>query len=104
MNMLLTVIEGCGIAVASFILAVLLCCASWNLFKLVRHPELGMPLVLMFVAFACETFLRSNQILSMAMLFSIPGAVVSWFAGLEWRHDHPWPSATSGRNREGAKL
>lgn len=104
MNMLLTVIEGCGIAAASFILAAFLCFASWNLFKLVHHPELGIPLVLMVVAFACETFLRSNQILSMAMLLSIPGAVVSWFAGLEWRHDHPWPGARSGRNRGGAKL
>jgi hypothetical protein len=81
--------EAFGIIVGSLLAATCLSWSCWNLFKLVRHPELGVPLILVVVLWVFGGSIVASEFLRMTLLFSIMAAVLLWFVGIEWRRSHP---------------
>lgn len=77
--------EAIGLAVGSLVVSVLFCWLCWNLFKLVRHPEWGVPFgLVVLLGVWSEGFIRS-PFLRQALVYAVMAAVVLWSFGREWR-------------------
>jgi hypothetical protein len=85
MIMLRIIIESIGLIVGSIAAAVALCWVFWTLFKLVRHPEWGPPLVLFILVLAFGGSLRNSEFLRMALMFAVITAALFWVEGRAWR-------------------
>jgi 4-amino-4-deoxy-L-arabinose transferase-like glycosyltransferase len=88
MPMILTVGESIGLIIGSLAAAVLLCFVVWRLFKLMRHPEWGPPLLLVLVALAVAGKLPHSEFLDMVIVFAALAAIPLWFEGRAWRKRH----------------
>jgi hypothetical protein len=83
--------EAVGLVVGSLAAATLFCWLCWNAFKVVRHPELGVPLCLAVVLAVCRNGLAGSPLLRLAWSYAALAAVVLWPLGLAWRHRHTAP-------------
>jgi hypothetical protein len=83
--------EAVGLVVGSLVAATLFCWLCWNAFKVVRHPELGVPLCLAVVLAVSGNGFAGSPLLRLAWSYAALAAVVLWPLGLAWRHRHIAP-------------
>lgn len=65
--------------------AALFCWLCWSAFKLVRHPELGVPLCLLALLVAWGGLFAHSQFLRLVVVYTSLAAIAMWPAGLAWR-------------------
>jgi len=75
--------------VGGLLTAIALCLVTWNLLKLVRHPEFGPLLGLVALGVLLSLGARVSQVLVMAAAFLFVPATLLWPEGARWRHRHP---------------
>jgi hypothetical protein len=83
--------EAVGRVFGSLIAAALFCWLCWNAFKVVRHPELGVPLCLAVVLAIWSNGLAGSPLLRLAWSYAALAAVVLWPLGLAWRRRNRVP-------------
>ncbi|WP_340317360.1 hypothetical protein [Rhizorhabdus argentea] len=88
MNLIAIIFESVGLVVGSLFVAALFGWLCWSGFKLVGHPELGIPVILLVLLPFAAAVLRVSEFCRMVMIFMVPAAVLAWFAGIEWRKSH----------------
>ena len=76
-----------GLTLASALAGTLLCAALWLIFRLVRRPEWGPPLILLPVALAMAGALPDSEFLHRTLIFAAAAIGPFWIAGLIWRAD-----------------
>jgi len=67
--------------------AIVVCAVSWNLLKLVRHPEYGPLLAGLTVVFLLLIGVRT-ALLGLSAVFILIAAPLLWPDGAEWRNRH----------------
>lgn len=88
MNLIAIIFESVGLVVGSLFVAALFSWFCWSSFKLVGHPELGTPVILLVLLPFAATVFRAGDFCRMVIILMVPAAVVAWFAGIEWRKSH----------------
>lgn len=74
-----------GLTLASALAGILLCAALWLVFRLVRHPEWGPPLIIVPVALAVAGALPDSEFLHRTLIFAAAAVGPFYIAGLIWR-------------------
>jgi hypothetical protein len=74
-----------GLTLASALAGILLCAALWLIFRLVRHPEWGPPLIVVPVALAMAGALPDSEFLHRTLIFAAAAVGPFYIAGLIWR-------------------
>lgn len=85
MFVLKTIAESIGLIIGSITAGILCSWLLWSVFKLVRHPELGPPLMLIPAALAVAGRLPASPFLVMTLIFSTLAVVPFCFEGIAWR-------------------
>lgn len=85
MRTILFIAEAVGSCLGSLTAGILSCWLLWAVFKLVRHPEWGPPLVAAPVVLALAGQLPKSEFLDMTLVFAAVAAIPFWSAGREWR-------------------
>jgi hypothetical protein len=80
--------EAVGLVLGSLAAAALFCWLCWNAFKLVHHPELGVPLCLALALWAGSGGFAGSPFLRLAGVYAALVAVALWPLGLGWRRRH----------------
>lgn len=88
MALLQILLDGFWMVGGSLVAAVALSWASWTAFKWAHHPELGVPVLMLFYLLACLTIARNSDFLKMTMFYTGLAAIALWPAGRAWRKDH----------------
>jgi hypothetical protein len=73
----------------AMLVALLGCVVSWNLLKLVRHPEYGPWLAGAAVVLLILIGVRTILPLRLTAFFILIAAPLLWLGGDEWRKRHP---------------
>lgn len=100
MRTILFIAEPIGLCLGSLTAGILSCWLLWAIFKQVRHPEWGPPLVAVPVLLALAGQLPKSEFLDMTLVFATVAAIPFWSAGREWRaawrnRDVPAPAVPS---------
>lgn len=85
MGTVLLIIEAVASVIGSFAAGILLCWLLWMLFRIIRHPAWGPPLVVAPVILAFAGRLPSSEFLHMALVFALVAAIPFWAEGKAWR-------------------
>ena len=80
--------EALGLVLGSLAVAALFCWLCWNGFKLVRHPELGVPLCLIASLWLWSDGLAHSPLLRLPTIYAGLAAFALWPAGLAWHRRH----------------
>lgn len=83
--MMLIIGKGIALIIGSLAVATLFSWLCWSAFKLVRHPELGVPLCLTALLMAWGSIFGQSHFLRLVMIQVALGAIVLWPVGLAWR-------------------
>lgn len=92
MRTFIFIVEPIGLVIGSLAVGILSCWALWAIFKLVRHPEWGPPIIAVPAILALAGKLPDSEFLKMALVFAVVAAIPFWSAGRDWR--------TAWRNRD----
>jgi drug/metabolite transporter superfamily protein YnfA len=98
MYMVLVIAQTIAFTVATAAAGILLCWSLWLLFRLIRHPAWGSPLVLIPLALAMAGKLPESEFIRRMLTFAAAAAGPFCIAGLVWRanrRDHPRVGAIS---------
>lgn len=87
MRTVLLIAESIGLVVGSLAAGILLCWLLWMLFRIVRHPAWGPPLVAAPAILALTGQLPESEFLDMALIFAVVAAAPFWVAGRSWRRN-----------------
>ena len=85
MRTVLLIAESIGLVVGSLAAGILLCGLLWLLFRIIRHPAWGPPLVAIPAILALAGQLPNSAFLHMALVFAVVAAAPFWIAGRAWR-------------------
>lgn len=85
MTLLLIIGKSAALIVGALAVAALFCWLCWSAFKLVRHPEIGVPLCLTGLLLAWGSTVTSSTFLRIVAVDVALGAAVLWPLGLAWR-------------------
>lgn len=89
--------ETIALLVASLVGAAILCLVVWNAFKIVRHPELGVPLAAIALILAFHSAFNRSELFRLTLIFAIMAAPLFWIIGRDWCSEHR-RRATNGRS------
>jgi hypothetical protein len=88
MMVLQFIVEAVGQVIGGLVAAALFCWLCWNMFKLVRHPEMSAVLVLAILLVVRVLGIES-PLVNLTAVYAGLFAVWLWPAGLAWRrHRH----------------
>lgn len=82
---LLIIGKSAALIVGALAIAALFCWLCWSAFKLVRHPEIGVPLCLAGLLLAWGRTFTDSAFLCIVAVDVALGAAVLWPLGLAWR-------------------
>ena len=85
MDMLLVIAESVGLIVGSAAAAILLCWLLSRLFRTIRHPAWGPPVVVVLVVLWAVGMLPRSDFLHMTLMFALLVAIPFWVEGRAWR-------------------
>ncbi|MBV1687967.1 hypothetical protein KRR38_09840 [Novosphingobium sp. G106] len=85
MTLLLIIGKSAALIVGALLIAALFCWLCWSTFKLVRHPEIGVPLCLAGLFLAWGNTFTSSAFLCIVAVDAALGAAMLWPLGLAWR-------------------
>jgi hypothetical protein len=85
MGTVLVMLGSIGLIVGSLTAGILICWLLWSAFKLIRHPELGPPLVVIPAFLALTGRLPDSEFLAMTLIFAVLAVVPFCIEGLAWR-------------------
>jgi hypothetical protein len=77
--------EALGLAIGSLVAAVVFSWLCWNAFKLLHHPELGVPLCLAVLLATWSSGFAGSPFLRQAGAYAALLAIVLWPVGIAWR-------------------
>lgn len=95
MYMLQLIGEALATIFGGILLAALFCWVCWHLFKLVHHPEVGVPLTALALWLPFRATIGRSDILEMALLLAVVASPVLWCIGREGRAREPTTSPVS---------
>jgi len=90
MALLQVLLSGLWLVGGSLLAAAVLSWAGWTAFKWAHHPELGVPILMLFCILASLTVARNSDFLKMTLFYSALAAIALWPAGKAWRKDHDY--------------
>ena len=85
MDMLLVIAESVGLIVGSAAAAILLCWLLSRLFRTIRRPAWGPPVVIVPVVLWATGVLPRSDFLHMTVMFALLAAIPFWMEGRAWR-------------------
>lgn len=85
MRTILFIAEPIGLCLGSLAAGIFSCWLLWAIFKAVRHPAWGPPLVVVPVILGLAGKLPDSEFLKMTLVFALVAAVPFWSAGRDWR-------------------
>jgi hypothetical protein len=95
--MVLIIAQSIGSTLASAAAGILLCWSLWLVFRLVRHPHWGPPLILVPFACALAGLLPDSEFLRRTLIFAVASVGPFWVAGLIWRANRrEYPNIPAG--------
>jgi hypothetical protein len=83
--------DALGLVLGSLVAAALFCWLCWSAFKLVHHPELGVPFCLALAVWAGGSIFAASPFLRLAGVYAALVAVALWPLGIAWRRQHDFP-------------
>lgn len=97
MMVILIIGKAMVLTIGSLAVAALFSWICWSAFKLVRHPELGVPLCLAAMLLAWGGVVTHSHFLRLVVVHVSLAALALWPVGLAWRrrflnsHGERWP-------------